>query len=224
MVNGKQLTVSWHVDDLKISHQDSTVVDGFLHWVTKTYGTIGEVKNTRGKIHEYLGMKLDYSVKGQVTIDMVQYIESMLSSFPQEYLQGKVTSPWNENLFTVQEGSPLLEKDLAELFHTVTAQGLFACKRARPDISPAIAYLTTRVRAPNQDDWAKLVRMMRYLKQTSKDCLTLKADGTGDLKWYVDASFAVHPDLRSHTGATMTMGAGAITSISRKQGMNEFIH
>jgi hypothetical protein len=220
MVNGKQLTVSWHVDDLKISHQDSTVVDGFLHWITKTYGTIGEVKSTRGKIHEYLGMKLDYTMKGQVTIDMVQYIESMLAGFPQEYLQGKVTSPWNENLFTVQEGSPLLEKDLAELFHTVTAQGLFACKRARPDISPAIAYLTTRVRAPNQDDWAKLVRMMRYLKQTSKDCLTLKADGTGDLKWYVDASFAVHPDLRSHTGATMTMGAGAITSISRKQGMN----
>jgi hypothetical protein len=109
---------------------------------------------------------------------------------------------------------------MAELFHTVTAQGLFACKRARPDISPAIAYLATRVRAPNQDDWDKLVRMMKYLQQTSKDCLTLKADGTGDLKWYVDASFAVHPDMRSHTGATMTMGAGAITSISRKQGMN----
>ena len=36
----------------------------------------------------------------------------------------------------------------------------------------------------------------------------------------MDASFAVHPDFKSHTGAVMTMGNGAITSISRKQGMN----
>ena len=41
-----------------------------------------------------------------------------------------------------------------------------------------------------------------------------------ELKWYVDASFAVHPDYKSHTGAVMMMGKGAVTSISRKQGLN----
>jgi hypothetical protein len=50
--------------------------------------------------------------------------------------------------------------------------------------------------------------------------LTLKNDGSGTIKWYTDASFAVHPDFRSHTGAVMTMGAGAVTAVSRKQGMN----
>ena len=106
------------------------------------------------------------------------------------------------------------------MFHTVTAQGLFLCKRARPDICPAIAYLTTHVNAPNEDDWSKLSRMMKFLKQTVKDRLTLRADGTGELRWYVDASFAVHPNFRSHTGAVMTMGKGALTSVSWKQGMN----
>ena len=48
----------------------------------------------------------------------------------------------------------------------------------------------------------------------------MRADGSSQLKWYVDASFAVHPDFRSHTGAVFTMGQGAITSVSRKQGMN----
>ena len=62
--------------------------------------------------------------------------------------------------------------------------------------------------------------MMKWLKQTSKDVLTLSADGTWRLKWHVDASFAVHCDLKSHTGSTFSMGKGAITSISRKQGMN----
>ena len=36
MVNGKQMTVSWHVDDLKSSHKDSKVNDKFLQWVKKT--------------------------------------------------------------------------------------------------------------------------------------------------------------------------------------------
>jgi hypothetical protein len=220
MVNGQQLTVSWHVDNLKASHKDPKVIDQFIQWIKDTYGSIGEVKVTRGKIHEYLGMKLDYSVPGQVSIDMSDYVQSMIDGFPYKQLKGVVASPWNEHLFKVQEDSSHLSPEWKELFHTVTAQGLFLCKRARPDICPAIAYLTTRVQAPNEDDWSKLVRLMKFLNQTVKDVLTLRADGTWRIKWHVDASFAVHIDMRSHTGAAMTMGKGAITSISRKQGMN----
>ena len=88
-------------------------------------------------------MKLDYSVQDQVSTDMVDYVKSMVEGFPKEHLQGKVASPWNENPFKVHKKSPKLDTLKAELFHTATAQGLFACKRARPDISPAIAYLTT---------------------------------------------------------------------------------
>ena len=34
------------------------------------------------------------------------------------------------------------------------------------------------------------------------------------------AAFAVHPDMKSHTGVTMTMGKGAIQAISTKQKIN----
>ena len=129
-----------------------------------SYGAIGEVKTTRGKVHEYLGMKLDYTVSGQVSINMVNYVKLMLVGFEGHLPKAsRVTSPWNENFFKVQKQSPLLTQPRAELFHTVVAQGLFLTKRARPDIAPAIAYLTTRVRAPNQDDWDKLVRVMLFL-------------------------------------------------------------
>eukprot|EP00977_Amphora_coffeiformis_P023672 scaffold13930_cov161-Amphora_coffeaeformis.AAC.1 len=220
-VKGSQMTVSWHVDDLKVSHIDPKQVDTFIQWVKDTYGAIGEVKTTRGKVHDYLGMKLDYSVPGQLSVNMVDYVETMIAGF-QDHLptSSKVASPWNDNLFKVQKQSPTVPQPQAEQFHTVTAQGLFLTKRARPDIAPAIAYLTTRVKAPNKDDWDKLVRMMPFLRQTKDDVLTLRADGTGEMRWYTDASFAVHPDFRSHTGAIMTMGDGAITSISRKQGLN----
>ena len=124
-------------------------------------------------------MQIDYQVKGQVSIGMVPYIKPLVTDFPQEDLLGpKVPSPWNENLFKVDDKSPKLSKEKAEKFHTVTAQGLFACKRARPDISPAIVYLTTQVRNPTENDWWKLARMVKFLKQTANDRLTLSADGT----------------------------------------------
>ncbi len=221
MVNGHQMTVCWHVDDVKVSHKDPKEVDSFIDWVVKTYGKIGEVKAVRGKKHTYLGMVLDYSVPGQVSIDMTRYVNGMLEQFPQEWLKGsKVKSPWSDKLFSVDEKSNPLSQDKKEIFHTTTAQGLFACKRARPDISPAIAFLTTRVRSPTEEDWNKLVRMMKFLEQTKDDVLTLRSDGKRVGHWHVDASFAVHPDFRSHTGATFTLGEGSITSISRKQGMN----
>ena len=221
IVNGHQMTVGWHVDDLKVSHKDSTVVDQFLQWVDDTYGSIGEVKVTRGKVHDYLGMTLDYTVPGQVSIHMDDYVEKMLEAFPQECLQGtKVASPWSDNLFKVSQHSVQLPQEGKEQFHTTVAQGLFLCKRARPDICPAIAFLTTWVNKPTVEDWSKLVRMMKFLQQTKKDCLTLQADGTMQGRWHVDAAFAVHPDFRSHTGAAFTMGKGAIKSLSNKQGMN----
>jgi hypothetical protein len=47
---------------------------------------------------------------------------------------------------------------------------------------------------PDKEDWEKLVRMMKFLKYFRKDVLTLQANGDGKLKWYADASFAVHPE------------------------------
>ena len=61
---------------------------------------------------------------------------------------------------------------------------------------------------------------MHYLKSTKDDVLTLKTDGTRIIKWHVDALFAVHNDFRSHTGGVMTLGSGAIQTISTKQKVN----
>ena len=50
--------------------------------------------------------------------------------------------------------------------------------------------------------------------------LKLGADNLRVVKWFVDASFAVHPDYRSHTGAVMTFGKGSVMGMSRKQKLN----
>ena len=50
--------------------------------------------------------------------------------------------------------------------------------------------------------------------------LVLGWDKSGTLLWSVDASFAVHEDMRSHTGALLTLGKGAVLSLSCKQKLN----
>jgi len=64
------------------------------------------------------------------------------------------------------------------------------------------------------------VRLLKYLNGTKADKLTLSADNLHVVKWYVDASFAVHPDFKSHTGGIMTFGSGAVLYLSRKQKLN----
>jgi hypothetical protein len=77
-----------------------------------------------------------------------------------------------------------------------------------------------RVKEPNEDDWKKLKRLLKYLNGTRNDVMTLKIDDMRVIKWWVDASFAVHPDFKSHTGGCMSMGRGSILSSSRKQRIN----
>ena len=71
---------------------------------------------------------------------------------------------------------------------------------------------------PTYDDWKKLGRCVRYLAATKDLPLTLEASGNGTIKWWVDAS--VHANMRSHTGANMTLGKGSPYPISSEQKIN----
>ena len=218
IINGKQHTISWHVDDLKSSHVDSKVNDDFQLWLQKTYGQVKEITATRGKKHVYLGMTLDYSTPGEVKIDMRDYVKDMIEEFPQD-LKGDSLTAANDKLFDTTRGKPLGPMK-AEAFHAMVAKSLFLTMRARPDIRLAVAFLCTRVKESTTYDWFKLVRMMDFLKRTADDCLTIALDDSGRIEWSIDAAFAVHPDMKSHSGMTMKMGKGAITSLSRKQKLN----
>ena len=90
------------------------------------------------------------------------------------------------------------------------AKGLFACRRARPDIHLAVAVLTTRVKNPNKGDWKKLIDLLKYCNGTHEDKLIISMESLYVIKWYVDSSLAVHPSFRSHTGGVMSFGKGAV--------------
>ena len=82
IVRGKEQIPLFHVDDLKLSHKDSRVNGEFETWIQKNYGQQGRVAQHCGKIHEYLGMEIDYLKKGKVKFGMINYVESLIKDFP----------------------------------------------------------------------------------------------------------------------------------------------
>jgi hypothetical protein len=119
-----------------------------------------------------------------------------------------------------QKDSKPLEEKRAIAFHHYVAQLLLTTTRSRKDIQTSVAFLTTRVRGSDEDDWQKLKRVLRYIKGTIYLPLILRADRLNIIKWWVDASFAIHDDCRGHTGVTMSLGKDSIIGMSKKQKIN----
>ena len=144
MINEKQCTiVLWHVDDLKISHVEASVVTDIIKLLELEFGKEAPLTVTSGKVHKYLGMTIDYSDKGKVKFTMIDYIKGMLDELPGD-MEGTVTTPASSHLFDVNDNAEKLYDAMGEMFHHNTAKLPFLCQHAWPDIQPALAFLSTR--------------------------------------------------------------------------------
>jgi hypothetical protein len=60
-----------HVDDLKVSHVLLTVDDEFIKDIEDEFSKETPINKLRGKVHDYLGITLDFSKLGKVTVTMI---------------------------------------------------------------------------------------------------------------------------------------------------------
>ena len=72
----------------------------------------------------------------------------------------------------------------------------------------------------DEEDWKKLIRVLSYERQTIDDPRIIGVLSLKKLISWFDASYAVHPDMKSHTGATISYGRGVIGTKSSKQKLN----
>ena len=210
-----------------------------------TDGT-SKMKVVCGKVHTYVGMTNDFMESKIVKVIMFDHIDEIVQAWDKacrelddKYMvvseRKRIPTAAPEDLFKVDEDAMKLDQAKAKAFHKVdenamkldqaqvkafhniTAKMGDVNKREGPDISLAVAFLTAGVKETNIDNWRKLchVIVIDYLQVT-----VLGADGIGVLSWYCDASFAVHPDMRGHTGGTMTMGRGFPLDLSTKHKLN----
>lgn len=211
-VGDEQCTICLHVDDLFITCKNMNTIKGVTKKLKEVYK---EVKIKEGNKHSYTGMNFDFSVKGEVKITMEGYINDVLKSYE---VEGTATTPAQIFLFEVREDAELLDSEMKAEFHSRVAKLLYLAKRVRPDILQTIIFLSTRVQAPNVDDWNKLERCLKYLKGEPNLGIILRPNPDEmNVNAYVDASYGVHSDGKSHTGVMIALGDGPIYIRSTKQ-------
>ena len=118
-----------------------------------------------GKTHKYFGMPLDFDHNNQYRITVIDYVDETvvahdkaLSELDDGFSAVKKknnparTSIAPDDLFIMDEDAEKLSKEGSIAFHHLVAKTLYVSKHSRPDVSTAIAFLTTRVRAPDIND------------------------------------------------------------------------
>ena len=113
----------------------------------------------------------DFWKKGKVTFSMKDYINKLLEEVPYD-MSGVAKTPAANHLINVNDGAIRLEKEKADLFHHIVAKLLYLCKGTHQDIQTAVAFLCTRVKSPDMDDYKKLTRVIQYIRDTQDISLT----------------------------------------------------
>jgi hypothetical protein len=195
MTDGQQMTICWHINDLFLGHKDHKVVSDTIAWLKNQYETPDKpLKTTRGPTHDYLGMNIDFSTPGNVSYDMIPYLNKVITEFP-EKITGVAYTPAADHLFQICPPTEdrILPESQAITYHHTTAQLLFLSQVCH-NIQTVVALLTTWVKVPDEDDWGKLKCFLKYLNGTRNLKLTLLAESLSILHWYVDASHQTHDD------------------------------
>jgi hypothetical protein len=168
-------------------------------------------------LHSYLGQTFDFSTKGKVKITMDGYIYDLLELYD---VRKYAATPALSTLFDIDAGSVRLDGEASAEFHSRVAKLLYLAKRVRPDILCPVIFLCGRVKDSTVEDKIKLDRVLSYLNATPNLGVVLEAPKGLQLLAYVDASYGVHADFKSHTGAIISLGMGPLWVKSKKQKLN----
>ena len=194
-----------------ITCRDKSALNGTIYDIdSKFKSTTVE----QGPMLSYLGVEYDFSEGNIVTLSMSGYVNEFLSEYE---VQGHAVSPATDDLFKSNENDERLDKEQSETFHSRVAKLLYLAKRIRPDILTAVAYLSTRVQCSTVKDMEKLNRVLKYINKTKELVLRLNSNDPMVILASIDASYAVHSDLKSHSGICLSFGSGTLYAESTKQ-------
>ena len=217
-IEGKQFSFMFHIDDLLGSHYLLHIVTLYIKKLKDEYGSNDPLSVTRGKVHEYLGMTIDFCVKGEVALSQYDYIKKMYNSLLDDMKKGYKNSPAPENLFKINYTSEDLSDARREEYHPITTKTLWLSQRSRPDTQLATGFHCTRVKYSTEEDWAKLKWLQNYIWKTRFIPLIIAINDDGSII-YIDGAHAVDADAKGHSGLFNTMGKGAMINVSKNLGI-----
>lgn len=137
-------------------------------------------------------MTLDFSLPGEVIMDMVPYIGKIIGTFPEQITGVQSTPAAGDHEYQIQADrdtriSPEGANQNLPSFNGTAPFPILSAMWC--DIQQTVAFLTaTSVKCPEEYDRGKLKHFLKCLHAAQHLPLTLFAESLSDIVWYVDAS------------------------------------
>jgi hypothetical protein len=205
-----------HVDDIGLIGTTVQLLTQVKVGLSATY-TLKETD-----MSNYLGMHIVRDRLGR-SIKLLQtgYIDSLILKYGPE-LREYPSSPSTPMLTVTGSPAPfsslLGKKDITE-YQGMVGSLMYLASQTRPDILYAVCAHARFSKTPTMDNREGVIRILQYVNNTRDLGLKLFSGEGIVLYATVDASYACHTDLKSHTGCTLHLGrtSGSIFSLSKKQ-------
>jgi hypothetical protein len=212
--------IAAHVDDFAIASNSQDFLNQIKVTLAKTY-EISIVSD----MHSYCGLHLVRD-RANRTIDLLQtaYAKSTCVKFgidiplDQCPLTPMVTAETYYSSKNVALDVLLTDKEIT-IYRSMVGCLLYLAKQTRADILFAVCYHARFSRVPTRRHHHGVIRILQYIFGTLHLGLRFKSVNGITLLATVDASYASHSDLKSHTGCTLHIGedSGSFLSVTEKQ-------
>ena len=205
-----------HVDDIGLIGTTLELLSYVKTGLSATYA----LKET--DMSNYLGMHIIRD-RPHRTITLLQtgYMDSLFVTYAaemNEFPSAPSTPMLTVTGTTVLVSVLLCKRDITD-YQGMVGSLMYLASQTRPDILYAVCAHARFSKSPTADNREGVIRILQYVKNTRTLGLRLYSGEGIKLYATVDASYACHTDLKSHTGCTLHLGrtSGSVFSLSKKQ-------
>ena len=157
--------------------------------------TFDEITIKEGDVINVIGMTFEMDrLRGAVSISQKRFVDKTVETFG---VTKKAITPSTEDLFDDDPNDKLLDDQLS--FMSINSTCMYGGKRTYPEVLPATTYLATKYWKATERDYKKALRVVEYFNYHENHCLYLRPKSL-DIVVSADASYAEHPDAKSHSG------------------------
>ena len=198
------ITLSIHVDDMLVVAPNKTQLNLFEKDINKNFQLVCQYNNV-----SYLGMSIKRLKNGDITVNQEGFIKDILKKCNYNTNLAKPPATLASlNLFEEDKESKLLNDK--SKFQSLIMTLMYLARFTRPDILMPVTYLSTKSNSPSEEDYAKLMRIVRYLSGTTTTGIIFQSNVKLCPVIYADASHNSHSSGHGHGGIVITLGSGPI--------------
>lgn len=130
----KQLTIVLDVDDLLAYHDSAFVTTKCIKMLDIECNSEDPVTTTRGKVHEYLRITIDFGLKRGCALSQCGFVTKMWKSTPERFRGSHRKTSASEFLFKTNKDAEKLETKEKDECHHVREQCLWISQMSLSDL------------------------------------------------------------------------------------------